>query len=460
MTDFKSIGILGGTLLMVPFQIADASEKTQRPNVIVILADDLGYGDIGCFGHPTIKTPNIDRLAQEGMKMTQFYSASGVSTASRSALLTGRYPVRTGMYGDKWSVLYWDAPEGLPVEERTFARILADEGYSTACIGKWHLGKDEPFLPVNFGFSYWYGVPFANNFRPLPLMETDDEGKVVVIEENTDQSQLTRRYTEHIESYIREHRDSPFLIYYASTFPHVPLFASENFAGKSRRGPYGDTIEELDWSVGRIMNVLDEEGLDENTLLVFTSDNGPWITMKQRGGSSGLLRGGKGSAWEGGFRVPAVFRYPTRIVPGSVSCSISSLMDLFNTIVNLCGGNIPDDRAIDGVDLSPLFDNPDLEVRRQMQFWCGSHLRALRCGKWKLVYEPYDDFYIEQGMDPAMKSPLLFNIETDPSEKFDLSRKYPSLLDKMLDIRDSCQTNTEVRASVCDMRPDPKNKTN
>lgn len=445
---------------MVPFQNVHAGTREDRPNIIFILADDLGYGDIGCYGHPTISTPNIDRMAQEGMKMTQFYSASGVSTASRAALLTGRYPVRTGMYGDKWSVLYWDAPEGLPVEETTFADIAVGEGYSTACVGKWHLGKEAPFLPTDFGFQYWFGVPFANNFRPLPLMESSEGREVVLLEENTDQSQLTQRYTEHIVDYIREHRDSPFLIYYASTFPHIPLFASESFAGKSRRGPYGDTIEELDWSVGRILEVLKEEGIDENTLVVFTSDNGPWTRMKHRGGSSGLLRGAKGSAWEGGFRVPTVFRYPGKIGSGVVCYQICSMMDIFNTIARLCGGSIPEDRPIDGVDLTPLFGNPEKEVRKQVQYWCGSNLRAIRYKKWKLVYEPYDEFYLEQGLDPENKAPLLFNIEADPSERYDLSEKFPAQFRRMLQMRDSCLANTNIRASVCDMRPDPENKIN
>lgn len=454
------MSLVGGTILTVPFHNVYADTREDKPNIIVIMADDLGYGDLGCYGHPTIHTPNIDRLAQEGMKMTQFYSASGVSTPSRAALLTGRYPVRTGMYGDRWSVLYWDAPGGLPVEETTFADIAASEGYSTACIGKWHLGKEAPFLPTDFGFDYWVGVPFANNFRPLPLMESCREGHVELISENADQSQLTRQYTEHVEKYIREHKDSPFLIYYASTFPHVPLFTSKEFTGKSRRGPYGDTVEELDWSVGRIMEVLKEEGIDENTLVVFTSDNGPWITMKHRGGSAGLLRGAKGLAWEGGFRVPAVMHYPGRIEGNTVCYQMASMMDLFNTIASLCGGEIPQDRAIDGVDLTPLFDNPDSTVRTQMQYWCGSNLRALRQGKWKLVYEPYDEFYLEQGKDPQEKSPLLFNIEADPSERFDLAQKYPAQLRRMLDMRDSCLNNTDIRASVCDMRPEPENTNN
>ena len=446
--------ILGGSALMLAAQsVCFSKDGVQRPNIVIILADDLGYGDLGCYGHPTIKTPNLDRMADEGMRMTQFYSAAGVSTPSRAALLTGRYPVRIGMYGDKYSVLYWDVEEGLPTDEVTFAQIAQDSGYSTACIGKWHLGKQSPYLPCDFGFDYWFGVPFANNFKPLPLMESTGKDDLKCLEENADQRYLTRQYTEHAVQFIEDHKDEPFLIYYALNAPHTPLFTSETFTGKSRRGAYGDVVEELDWSVGQILKKLKETGIDDNTLVVFTSDNGPWFLVGLRGGSAGLLRGGKGSAWEGGFRVPAIFRYPSVIKPGTTCYNMASLMDLFNTVVSLCGGTVPQDRIIDGVDLTPLMENPKVQVRKNMQFWCGSHLRAVRQGQWKLVYEPYEEYFIEHGLDPEHMTPLLFNIEQDPSETLDYSAKRPGIFMRLTEFRDSCAVNTVVAPSVCDRRP-------
>ncbi len=446
--------------LLLPAVHGNAVEP-QRPNVIVIFADDLGYGDLGCYGHPSIKTPNIDRMASEGVRMTQFYAGAAVSTPSRASLLTGRYPVRTGMYGDVYSVLFWDTPGGLPTDEVTFPQIISEAGYSTACIGKWHLGKDEPHLPCNFGFDYWFGVPFANNFRPLPLIEDSGDGNRCVLEENADQSLLTGQYTEKIKDYIAEHKDRPFMIYYASHVPHVPLFASEKFDGKSRRGPYGDVIEELDWSVGEIMKTLKKYGIDDNTMVVFTSDNGPWLSMKHRSGSSGLLRGGKGAAWEGGFRVPAIFRYPDAIPQGRTCYNVGSVMDLFTTIVNMCGGRLPEDRPIDAVDLTPMLKDPHSVVRKDFAYWCGSQLRAVRHGNWKLVYKPYDTWYIEQGLeyDEEKASPLLFNIEQDPSEKLDLSGKKPEVMKMMLGLREQFLAGTDIRPSVNDTRPAPAGKT-
>ncbi len=426
---------------------ADASAN-ERPNVIVILADDLGYGDLGCYGHPTIATPNLDQMAAEGVRLTDFYCGAAVSTPSRAALLTGRYPVRTGMWGDTWSVLYPDTPGGLPTDEITMAQLLKGQGYSTYCIGKWHLGASDPHMPWNFGFDYWFGVPYANNFRPLALMEGSK-----VLEENCDQSRLTKQYTEKSIQIIEKNaaESKPFLIYFASTFPHVPLFASERFNGKSLRGAYGDTVEELDWGVGEILKALKKAGVDENTFVIFTSDNGPWLTMHLRGGSSGLLRGGKGSSWEGGYRVPAIVRWPGVIPAGTTSRQICSMMDLFPTIVKLAGAEVPNDRPIDGVDAMPMFKAPDVATRQELAYWRGSELAAVRQGGWKLQFHLYEDWFIEKKTEPHPE-PLLFNLERDPGEHTDLSAQYPATVERLARLKDEILKNTNVRPSVNDQR--------
>ncbi|MEX2335683.1 MAG: sulfatase [Fulvivirga sp.] len=286
-----------------------AQKKAKKPNFIIIFADDLGYGDLGCYGHPTIKTPNLDQMAQEGMRFTQFYVGANVCTPSRAALLTGRLPVRYGLTGGS-GVFFPNSAGGLPQSEVTIAKALKEKAYKTGIIGKWHLGHLPEYLPSSHGFDYYFGISYSNdmiharneNFPPLPLYRNNE-----VIEEGIDQTTLTKRYTEEAVDFIKENKNQPFFLYYPNNFPHVPLFASENFKGKSKRGLYGDVVEELDWSVGEILKTLKELNLDKNTLVVFTSDNGPWLTKKERGGSAGLLFEGKGSAYEGGMRVPATF---------------------------------------------------------------------------------------------------------------------------------------------------------
>jgi arylsulfatase len=436
------------TTAMLSFMTCFSAVAAQPPNVIIIFADDMGYGDLACYGHPTIKTPNIDRMATEGMRMTQFYSASSVSTPSRAALLTGRYPVRTGMWGDKFSVLYPDTPTGLPNDEITMAQIVQKEGYRTACIGKWHLGAADPYMPGNFGFDYYYGVPFANNFHPLPLMEGS-----VVLEDSTDQRLLTGRYTDKAIEFITSNTKAkrPFLLYYASTFPHVPLFASGNFEGKSLRGPYGDTVEELDYSVGRIIETLKNLHIDEQTLVIFTSDNGPWLNMNLRSGSSGLLYGGKGSSWEGGFRVPAIFRYPGVIPASSICYNICTTMDIFSTVVAVSGGKIPDDRPIDGVDVMPMLKNPDNVIRTELAYWRGSELAAIRRGAWKVQFHNYDYWYKQHNVDNN-NQPILFNVERDPSENIDLSAQHPKLIEEFIALKNEYLSRVNIRASVNDTR--------
>ncbi|MGH9840410.1 MAG: sulfatase family protein, partial [Blastocatellia bacterium] len=332
-----------------------AAQTKDKPNIIVILADDLGYGDLACYGHPTIATPNLDRMAAEGMKFTQFYAGASVCTPSRAALLTGRYPVRSGVT----RVLIPKSTGGLPESEVTIAETLGDAGYATMCVGKWHLGSRRPHLPLNHGFDHYYGIPYSNDMSPWaqpdnPTFNGDPPHPLlrdfeVTNREEPDQTQLTRLYTDESVKFIREQakKKKPFFLFLAHTFPHVPLYASASFKGKSRRGLYGDTVEEIDASCGDILRALKELGIERETLVVFTSDNGPWIGKKLDGGSPGPFNEGKVSTWEGGFRVPFIARWPGRIAAGVTTRAFATAMDLFPTFVNLAGGKAPADRVMD-----------------------------------------------------------------------------------------------------------------
>lgn len=347
-----------------------AAPAAAPPNIIIIYADDLGWGDLGCYGHPSIRTPQLDRMATEGLRFTDFYSAAEVCTPSRAALLTGRYPVRNGMCSDSRRVLFPNSRGGLPAGEITIARALKTRGYATACVGKWHLGHRPEFLPTRHGFDSYFGIPYSNDMdrdaavgpkgREAFLAPKSEYWKPPVlrneaeIERGPDQTQLTRRYTEEAQKFIRERRGGPFFLYLAHNMPHVPLFASERFKGRSPRGLYGDVVEELDWSVGEILETLRREKLEQNTLVFFSSDNGPWLIFNQHGGSAGLLREGKGSTWEGGMRVPGIAWWPGKIAPGGVHRGIASTMDLFTTSLRLAGADVPADRVIDGLDLRPV----------------------------------------------------------------------------------------------------------
>ena len=355
-----------------------AAGPDHSPNLVVIFADDLGYGDLGVYGHPTIHTPNLDRMAAEGMKFTQFYSAASVCTPSRAALLTGRLPVRSGMASDNRRVLFPDSKLGLPAEEITIAEALKERGYATAAVGKWHLGHLPPYLPTRNGFDYYYGIPYSNDmdrvvggewrevfweprveYWNVPLMRNEE-----IIERPADQHTITRRYTEEAVQFIRAHKDEPFFVYLAHSLPHVPLFRDQAFADVSRRGLYGDVIEEIDWSVGQVLDALREEGLAETTLVFFTSDNGPWLIFDTHGGSAGLLHGGKGMTWEGGMREPGLAWWPGTIAPASVNHAVTSTMDLFPTALALVDAPLPEDRVIDGRNLLPLLTgSSDDEVR-------------------------------------------------------------------------------------------------
>ena len=326
------------------------AQKAPLPNFIIIFTDDQGYGDLGCFGHPTIKTPNLDRMAVEGQKWTSFYVAANVCTPSRAALMTGRLPIRSGMYSDKRRVLFPDSDDGLPQSEITIARHLKQKGYRTAAIGKWHLGHLPAYLPTSHGFDSYLGIPYSNDmdrvndiaakeafahprieYFQVPLMRD-----TTVIQRPADQNTIVKRYTQEAIKIIKESKKKPFFLYMAHSLPHVPLFASKDFLGTSERGLYGDVIEEIDWSVGQILAALKQEGLDKNTYVVFTSDNGPWALFNEQGGSAGLLFGNKGTSYEGGVRVPTIFWGPGRVKPGVIS-GLGSTLDLLPTFGKLAG---------------------------------------------------------------------------------------------------------------------------
>ena len=424
-----------------------AHAAPERPNIVIIYADDLGYGDLACYGHPTIRTPNLDRMAAEGMRFTQFYSAAEVCTPSRAALLTGRLPIRNGMCSDKRRVLFPDSGGGLPPEEVTLAEGLKDQGYSTACVGKWHLGHLPQFLPTSNGFDYYFGIPYSNDMdrtadapkgreafqKPqieywnVPLMRNTE-----IVEQPAEQTTITRLYTEEAVGFIRKHKDQPFFVYLAHSMPHVPLFRSKEFRNTSLRGLYGDVIEEIDWSVGQVLDALRDLDLDERTFVFFSSDNGPWLTFNLQGGSAGPLRDGKGSTWEGGMREPGIAWWPGTIPAGIVARELGCTMDLYTTSLKLAGAEPPADRVVDGIDLRPvLFGSSQSSAapRDEMFYYRGPRLMAVRRGPWKahLITQPSYGVNGPTTHDP----PLLYNLEHDPGEKFDVSQHHQNVIDEI-----------------------------
>ena len=434
--------------LFLALLVAFAASAARPPNIVIILADDLGYGDLGCYGHPTIKTPNLDRMAAEGLRFTDFYVAACVCTPSRAALLTGRLPIRTGMAGsEKRRVIYRDSTGGLQLEELTIARALkmTMTNYATACIGKWHLGQLPQYLPRSHGFDYYLGLRWSNDMEPaqkIPknasaslkqdpkwwncsLFENDE-----VIEQPTDLSTLTRRYTERALQFIHSNRRRPFFLYFAHTYPHVPLFASDKFKGTSRRGLYGEVVEELDWSVGQVLDALRKEGVATNTFVFFTSDNGPWLLRGLAGGSAGLLTDGKGSTWEGGMREPGIAWWPGRIEAGRTTHELACSMDLFNTCLTLATIPIPTETIIDGVDMAPILFGKGPSLRDTMFYYRGDELFAVRKGRYKAHFQTAPGYGTPEHPLKFEKHdpPLLFDLDADPSEKFNVASDHADVL--------------------------------
>ena len=420
-------------ILICLFPLSCNSKTNQKPtNFIIIFTDDLGYGDLGSYGHPTIKTPNLDKMADEGMRFTQFYVGSSICTPSRAALLTGKLPVQTGMYGQR-SVLFPDNAGGLDPKEVTIASALKDYGYSTACIGKWHLGHLKKYMPLNHGFDSFFGIPYSNdmrpegrwdyareNFPPLPFLDGFDTLGV-----SLDQSNFIKMFTEKSIEFILENKNQPFFLYLAHTAPHTPLMLSKENRGLSSRGTYGDVVEEIDRSVGEILKSLKKLNIAKNTLVLFTSDNGPWGWANIDGGSSGLLKGNKGSVYEGGYRVPAIAWMP-KSIPNVTSSNLASTLDLFPTFLSQVDKDFKF-KSIDGVDITKtLFEN--IPVRTDVHFYRQDTLIALRHKEWKLFIKdpnPWDDGPKQKDM------PLLYNVEHDPSEKYDLAKNNPEIIQKL-----------------------------
>jgi arylsulfatase A-like enzyme len=424
--------------------LSPAGHAAESPNFIIILADDMGYGDLGCYGHPSIRTPNLDRMAAEGMRFTDFYVAGCVCTPSRAALLTGRLPVRSGMAGtpeNKAGVLLARSNGGLPTNEITIAAALRAKGYATACIGKWHLGRLPQYLPTHHGFDSFFGLRFSNDMEPAPGIPRDASSSLnpkpewwrpvlyrddKPLEGAADLRTLTQDYTREALQFIRSHRQQPFFLYFAHTYPHVPLFASKAFQQRSLRGLYGDVVEELDWSVGQVFAALREEGLAEKTLVFFTSDNGPWLNKKLAGGSAGPFRDGKGSTWEGGMREPGIAWWPGHIPTNVVNHGLACSMDLFPTLLGLAGAPIPADRIIDGLDMAPMLFGKGISRREVMFYYRYNELYAVRKGPFKAHFITYTGYSPDapQKHDP----PLLFQLENDPGEKFDVAAEHPEVV--------------------------------
>ncbi|KAF0177916.1 MAG: sulfatase [Limisphaerales bacterium] len=433
--------------LLALFALPSRAADSARPNIVIILADDLGYGDLGCYGHPNIRTPNLDRMAAEGMRFTEFYSAAEVCTPSRAALLTGRYPIRSGMCHDQFRVLRGRSLGQLPDSEITLAEALKAKGYTTGCVGKWHLGVPQfnpGGHPRKHGFDFYFGLPHSNDMDPTPLapkgagklaeqkaewwnapLYRDDQ----IIERPADQTTLTRRYTDEAVKFIRANKAKPFFLYFPSTFPHTPLFASKDFFGRSPRGIYGDVVEELDAAVGKVLDTLRQEKLAENTLVFFTSDNGPWLIMNQQGGSAGLLRDGKGSTWEGGMRVPGIAWWPGKIKAAQTQRTLASTMDLFTTSLKLAGADVPADRPIDGVDIRPLLFGTGTVSREAYFYYRGTRLMAARAGDFKAHFMTQSAY--GQPKHEEHPVPLLFNLKVDASETFNVATNHPAVLSQI-----------------------------
>ena len=445
------ITLLTGLIFNSSYRPYYEIKSNLKPNFIIVFVDDMGYGDLGSYGHPTISTPNLDKMAYEGQKWTQFYSASSVCTPSRAGLLTGRLPIRNGMIGSKNRVLFPDSKYGLPDSEITIAEKLKENGYKTVAIGKWHLGHKKEYLPLQHGFDYYYGIPYSNdmdkingetccpgskywqkyqnrspgstNYYNVPLIENNE-----IIERPVDQTTITKRFSDKAIEFIKKNKEDNFFIYLAHNLPHIPLYASDDFLGKSKRGLYGDVIEEIDHGIGLIMEELKKNNLDKNTIIVFTSDNGPWLPFETHSGSAGLLREGKGTTWEGGQRIPGIF-WGAGIKPGVIN-DLGSTMDIFPTLLEMSNTSMVDDRIMDGISIKNTLLKHEPSKREIIFYYRSREIYAIRYGEFKAHLITQGAYNYPKGSDRKfiLDKPLLYNLNIDPSEKYNVADKNPKIL--------------------------------
>ncbi|WP_350288333.1 sulfatase [uncultured Croceitalea sp.] len=447
----NNILLLVLALFNAMFSVSQEPEVNTPPNVIIIFTDDQGYQDIGCFGSPDIKTPHLDKMAQEGIKLTDFYAAQAVCSASRAGLLTGCYPNRIGIHG----AFMPNSRHGLNTSETTIAEMLKAIGYKTGVFGKWHLGDNQMFMPNNQGFDEYFGIPYSNDmwpfhpqqgpifdFDPLPLFENE-----TIIDTLTNQSSLTTQITERSVDFIKKNKDHPFFLYIAHPQPHVPLFVSDKFKGKSERGLYGDVIMEIDWSVGQILAALKENNLDEDTIVIFTSDNGPWLNYGDHAGCAYPLREGKGTALEGGQREPCIIRYPKRIKPNRVINVPMMAIDILPTIAELTGAKLPDNK-IDGKNIWDIWTGGStISAHEAYYFYYHvNELHGIRYGKWKMYYpHKYRTLNGRKGGTNGlpveyeyntMEQIELYDLSKDISETKDVSSENPEVIAKIKSLGD------------------------
>lgn len=435
----------------------------RSPNVVLIFTDDQGYGDIGCFGATGFETPNLDRLASQGMRFTNFYAAQPVCTASRAGLLTGCYPNRIGFYG----ALFPSDTIGISAREKTMAEMFKEQGYVTGIIGKWHLGAQKIFLPLQHGFDEYYGIPYSNDMWPimpdgsrakpgtwqsrfsdLPVYEGNKVARHIT--NHAEMDQLTTIYTEKAVDFIKRHKDQPFFLYVPHSMPHVPLGVSDKFRGKSEQGMYGDVIEEVDWSVGQILAELDSTGLADNTIVIYTTDNGPWLNYGNRAGSAGGLREGKTTSWEGGQRVPFIIRWPGKVPKATICNKLACAIDLMPTLTDIIGGRLPD-KKIDGVDIEDLFyGKQNVDPRKDLYYYYEkNNLNAVREGNWKLVLphtfssynaRPGKDGYPGPRVKMVVEKPELYNMRRDPGEQFNVIKWHPEIAKELMKVAEKART--------------------
>ena len=420
------------TLFVLLAALLAATATARPPNVVVIFIDDMGYGDIGPFGATKQRTPHLDRMAKEGMKLTSFY-ATPVCSVSRAQMMTGCYGARISVPG----VYFPGQSVGLNPSEVTVAERLKEKGYATQMVGKWHLGDQPEFLPTRQGFDHYYGIPYSNDMlkksaeTKVPVVPVLQDEKVAELMDGEGQRRLVELYTKEAVDFIGRNKDKPFYLYFAHNAIHTPIWPGAAFAGKSQNGRFGDWVEEVDWSVGQVLDALRTQGLDKDTIVVFTSDNGPWLTKGTDGGSAGPLRGGKGSTWEGGVRVPTLAWWPGRIPAGSVNDAVAATIDLLPTFVSLAGGTVPATPVIDGRDITPILLGQSKESAREAHYYfSGYDLQAVRQGRWKLALSPQPEGMGKQA-DKTPPGLRLYDLDAEIGEQTDVAAQHPEVVAKL-----------------------------